>query len=85
MSYIRNVYVVPLAGSMVAATLVLAGSYPMGLVEFTAGQSRVASLLNLSLQGALFLAVYGGIVVKARYVATADWQMVRKAFAPAPS
>ena len=85
MSYVRNIYAVPFAGSMVAATLVLAGGYPMGLVEFTTDQSRVTSLLHLSLQGALFLAVYGGIVLKSRYVATSDWQLVRKAFAPAPS
>ena len=77
--FTRSVYLVPLLGTLLAAAAVIGIGYPLELWRPFA-DTRAVMLLLLLIKGSLFVIIYGGIVLKAQYVAMADVLLVRKAF-----
>jgi O-antigen/teichoic acid export membrane protein len=80
MSHFKSIYAIPLSGAVVAGVVLLALGYPTKLLDFQVDHHRSEAMGLLLMQGGVYLLVYIGVVLKARYVAADDWRLVRKAF-----
>jgi len=75
---VREVYLIPSVGVAVAAAAVLAAAYPMGLLVPPSGASRLTGLVELLLNGGLFVTIFGAMVWKGGYIPVSDVHLLRR-------